>query len=66
MGELRHSQVADNLCLIDVGGSILEAGFERALLSDSVISERPLPGEGIRLGGRNCDVRIYCEQRGQL
>lgn len=50
------------MCFSDAGGGILETGLERALLCDSEISARPLPGDGIRLGGRNCDVRIYCRE----
>jgi hypothetical protein len=49
------------LCLSDAGGGNFERGFERALLCDSEISARPLPGDGIRLGGRICDVLIYCK-----
>lgn len=56
--------VAPSLCFIDVGGAIFEEGFDRALLSDSEISKRPnLPGDGILLGGRSCDLRIYCHER---
>lgn len=46
------------LCLrLDIAGS-LEIGFDRALPCDSDISERPLPGDGIRLGGAIWDLRI--------
>jgi hypothetical protein len=46
------------LCLrLDIAGS-LDIGFDRALPCDSEISERPLPGDGIRLGGAICDLRI--------
>lgn len=42
------------------GGGSLETGFVRTLLSDSVISKRGFPGDGIRLGGRICDFRNIC------
>lgn len=48
-----HVQAVPNLCFSEVGGAILETGLERTLVCDSEISERPFPGEGIRLGGRN-------------
>ena len=48
-----------NLCLRLAGSGIFEGGFERALLWDSEISARPFPGDGIRLGWRICDARIY-------
>lgn len=50
------------MCFSDVGGAIFETGFERALLCDSEISARPLPGDRIRLGGRNWEVRMYCNE----
>jgi hypothetical protein len=55
-----HAQDTPSLCFSEAGGNIFDTGFERALLCDSEISARPFPGEGIRLGGRNPDVRIYC------
>ena len=48
-----------SLCLSEVGGGILEAGLDRTFPSDSEISERPFPGDGMRLGGRIWDVRTY-------
>ena len=47
------------MCLSEVGGGIFEGGLERAFPWDSEISERPFPGDGIRLGGRIWDVRTY-------
>jgi len=54
---VHHLHGGPNLCL-RLGGGIFEAGFDRALLWDSEISAS-FPGDGIRLGGRICDVRIY-------
>jgi hypothetical protein len=46
------------LCLrFGIAGN-LDISFDRALPCDSEISERPLPGDGIRLGGAICDLRI--------
>jgi hypothetical protein len=62
--EMLYLQVAPSLCFREVGGGIFETGLDRALLSDSEISVRPpLPGDGILLGGRSCDLRIYYDEK---
>lgn len=61
--ELHLQDAPVNLCFRD-GGGMREIAFARVLFSDSVISPSPFPGDcGIRLGGRNCDLRIYYKTR---
>lgn len=57
--QIAHVHDASILCFKVPGGSIFVGCFERALPCDSEISASPFPGDVIRLGGRNCDVRTY-------